>query len=128
MDAVPKTSSKRLAIVHIASLFGTFALIVGGVVLVFAVPRSPIGPVLVLVAVVARFAAQRYLMHLQRLDARSQYESEGQRWWFNRRTRTVEEGERPHGPFRDGPYPTREAAERAPQLARDRAAAWNAED
>jgi hypothetical protein len=118
---------KRLALVRIASAFGTLALIVAGIVLVFAVPRSPIGPMFVLVAVVARFAVRGYLTHLQRLDAHRQYELEGQRWWFNRRTRTVEEGERPHGAFRDGPYPTREAAERAPQIARGRAAEWNAE-
>jgi len=57
------------------------------------------------------------------------YEADGsQRWWYDPRSGNVEEGMMPRGRHRDGPYRTREDALRAPEIARERAAAWNAED
>jgi hypothetical protein len=52
-----------------------------------------------------------------------------QQFWFNVRTGKVET-ELDRGPARDllGPYPTRQAAERALQTARERTEAWDAED
>ena len=49
-------------------------------------------------------------------------------WWFNHRTGEVEEGPQSLGSDRDGPYATRADAERAPEIARERARAWAAED
>ncbi|HWM33080.1 MAG TPA: methionine aminopeptidase [Pseudolysinimonas sp.] len=49
-------------------------------------------------------------------------------WWYNHKTRQVEEGPQSLGSDRDGPYSSREEAERAPQIAQERADAWNAED
>jgi len=49
-------------------------------------------------------------------------------WWYNHKTGQVEEGPQSLGSDRDGPYASREEAERAPEIARERAADWNAED
>jgi hypothetical protein len=49
-------------------------------------------------------------------------------WWYNNKTGQVEEGPQSLGVDRDGPYSSREEAERAPQIARERAAKWAAED
>ena len=49
-------------------------------------------------------------------------------WWYNHKTGEVEEGPQSLGSERDGPYASREDAERAPEIARERAAAWAAED
>jgi len=49
-------------------------------------------------------------------------------WWYNNKTGEVEEGPQSLGVDRDGPYSSREEAERAPQIARERAAKWAAED
>jgi hypothetical protein len=49
-------------------------------------------------------------------------------WWYNNKTGEVEEGPQSLAIDRDGPYASREEAERAPQIAQERAAVWNAED
>lgn len=49
-------------------------------------------------------------------------------WWYNHKTGEVEEGPQSLGSERDGPFETREEAARAPEIARDRARAWAAED
>lgn len=49
-------------------------------------------------------------------------------WWYNHKTGEVEEGPQSLGSERDGPYESREDAERAPEIARERAAIWAAED
>jgi hypothetical protein len=49
-------------------------------------------------------------------------------WWYNHKTGEVEEGPQSLGSDRDGPYATREDAARAPEIARERAEAWAAED
>ena len=51
-----------------------------------------------------------------------------QKWWYNHRTGEVEEGPQSLGSDRDGPYGSREEAARAPEIARERARAWAAED
>ena len=45
-------------------------------------------------------------------------------WWYNHRTGEVEEGPLSLGSDRDGPFESREEAERAPQIAAERARAW----
>lgn len=52
-------------------------------------------------------------------------------FWFNVNSREVEEHDDPDraaGSHLLGPYPTREAAERALQTARERTEAWEAEE
>lgn len=49
-------------------------------------------------------------------------------WYYNHKTGEVEEGAQSPGPDRDGPYASREEAARAPEIARERARAWAAED
>jgi len=49
-------------------------------------------------------------------------------FWFNVRTRTVEQGRQSSWEHRLGPYPTREAAERALEDAHQRTEAWDDED
>lgn len=48
-------------------------------------------------------------------------------WWYNNKTGEVEEGPQSLGVDRDGPFATREEAERAPELFAERAREWNAE-
>lgn len=49
-------------------------------------------------------------------------------WWYNHKTGEIEEGPQSLSVDRDGPYATREEAERAPEIARERARAWAAEE
>jgi hypothetical protein len=49
-------------------------------------------------------------------------------WWYNHKTGEVEEGPQSLGSDRDGPFATREEAARAPEIARERARAWAAEE
>lgn len=49
-------------------------------------------------------------------------------WWYNHVTGEVEEGPQSLGSDRDGPFASREDAERAPEIAAERARKWAAED
>lgn len=49
-------------------------------------------------------------------------------WWYNHKTGEVEEGAQSLGADRDGPYTSRQEAERAPEIAAERARRWAAED
>lgn len=49
-------------------------------------------------------------------------------WWYNHKTGIVEEGPQSLGGDRDGPFATREEAERAPEIAADRARQWRADE
>jgi len=49
-------------------------------------------------------------------------------WWFNHKTGAVEEGPQSLGSDRDGPFATREDAQRAPQIIAERARRWAAEE
>ena len=49
-------------------------------------------------------------------------------WWYNHRTGEVEEGPLSLSIARDGPFETRHDAERAPQIAAERAQAWRDEE
>jgi hypothetical protein len=53
---------------------------------------------------------------------------ETQQWWFNNKTGEVEFCPQSLGMNRDGPYDTKEDALRAPEIARQRAEAWEADD
>jgi hypothetical protein len=49
-------------------------------------------------------------------------------WWYNNKTGQVEEGAQSLGSDRDGPFPTREEAARAPQIIAERARRWAEEE
>jgi hypothetical protein len=49
-------------------------------------------------------------------------------WYYNHKSGEVEEGPQSLGTDRDGPYATREEAARAPEIAKERARAWAAEE
>jgi hypothetical protein len=49
-------------------------------------------------------------------------------WWYNHRTGEVEEGPQSLGSDRDGPFETKSDAERAPEIAAERAKAWRDEE
>lgn len=49
-------------------------------------------------------------------------------WWYNHKTRSVEEGPQSLGSDRDGPFASQEEAARAPQIATERAKKWAADD
>lgn len=49
-------------------------------------------------------------------------------WWFNTRTREVEDGPLSLAPDRIGPFATRAEAERAEEVVAERAREWAEED
>ena len=49
-------------------------------------------------------------------------------WWYNNKTGVVEEGPQSLGADRDGPYATEAEAQRAPQIAAERARRWAADE
>ena len=49
-------------------------------------------------------------------------------WYYNHKTGEVEEGAQSLGSDRDGPFASKEDAARAPEIARERARRWAAED
>jgi hypothetical protein len=49
-------------------------------------------------------------------------------WWYNNKTGAVEEGPQSLGSDRDGPYTSEADAKRAPEIAKERARAWAAEE
>ena len=49
-------------------------------------------------------------------------------WWYNNKTGEVIEGKFALGQDLDGPYETREDAERAPEIARQRSLRWQTEE
>jgi len=49
-------------------------------------------------------------------------------WWFNTKTGEVEEGAKSLGSDRNGPFATREEAQRAPEIAAERARRWAEEE
>ena len=57
-------------------------------------------------------------------DGVSQHPDNDAQWWYNHKTGEVEFGRQSLGGDRDGPYSSREEAERAPEIARERAEAW----
>ncbi|MGV8912303.1 MAG: methionine aminopeptidase [Rhodoglobus sp.] len=49
-------------------------------------------------------------------------------WWYNHKTGEAEEGPQSLGVDRDGPFDSRESAERAPQIIAERARKWADEE
>lgn len=49
-------------------------------------------------------------------------------WWYNHKTGKVEFGRQSLGGDRDGPYASEAEAQRAPEIARQRAKEWKDEE
>ena len=49
-------------------------------------------------------------------------------WWYNHKTGEVEQGRQSLGSDRDGPFASEADARRAPEIARERAKAWEEEE
>ena len=49
-------------------------------------------------------------------------------WYYNNKTGEVEEGQQSIASELDGPFASREEAQRAPEIVAERAAKWAAED
>lgn len=49
-------------------------------------------------------------------------------WWYNNKTGEVEEGPQSLATDRDGPFATREEAQRAPEIIAERARKWAQEE
>jgi len=64
----------------------------------------------------------------RRIKAAEQSIPPADQWWYNNKTGEIEQGPQSAGPDRDGPYASREEALRAPEIARERAARWAAEE
>ena len=106
-------------------------LLVGmvGFFLVVAIRAPVAGFLLMGLGFTGRLAASGFDTYFAVREPGLSYRADGsQRWWYDPRSGNVEEGMMPHGKHRDGPYRTRDDALRAPEIARERAAAWNAED
>jgi len=54
--------------------------------------------------------------------------ADAKQWWYNHKTGEVEQGRQSLGLHRDGPFATKEEALRAPEIAKERAAAWEDEE
>lgn len=54
--------------------------------------------------------------------------SKPEQWWYNHKTGEVEQGRLSLGMHRDGPFATREEAQRAPEIARERSEQWRDEE
>ena len=118
---------RRYLIVRLAESVGSFLLIGAGVVVIAANPL--VGALIVGAGFVFRIVMSVLSRRLQMQVAEQTYLDEGSsRWWYDPRTGQVSEGRMPSLPQMDGPYASRADAERAPEIARERAAAWNAED
>lgn len=55
-------------------------------------------------------------------------EDKDKKWWYNHTTGEVEYGRKSLSMHRDGPYDTEDEARRAPEIARERAAAWERDE
>ena len=51
-----------------------------------------------------------------------------EKWWYNHQTGEVEYGRQSLSMDRDDPFDSEEEATRAPEIARERAAKWAAEE
>ena len=49
-------------------------------------------------------------------------------WWFNNKTGEVESGKQSLGLDLDGPFTSKEEAQRAPEIARERSKAWEEDE
>lgn len=107
----------------------TLALIVLGILVLSVLKAIVVGVAIIVIAVAARLALTFLVTPLaNRGLATTHHDRRSDAWWYNTRTHEVEQGAHALGSLRDGPFATREEAARAPVIARERAARWNAED
>jgi hypothetical protein len=122
-------AQRRWIIVRLGGSVLFLALIVLGFVLAGPLNSAPAGIAVIIVAIVFRIALPFVATRLgTRGLPTTRLTGTADTWWYNHRTGEVEQGPQSLGLDRDGPYATREDAMRAPEIARERAAKWNAED
>ena len=97
-----------------------------------AVTRGGISDPLAVVLVVVTFYYGSSTLLLLVLQLRGKLPTAKERsmtqWWYNYKTKQVEEGQQSLGSDRDGPFASREEAARAPEIIAERAKRWAAED
>lgn len=114
---------------QLAAKFGSLVLLFVGALLTTILPIHSIGLALIIGAFALRVGLTIRENSTRKETAKLAYVASGkEQWWFNRRTGEVEEGTVLGGLHLDGPYSSREDAMRSVEIARERAAAWNAED
>jgi hypothetical protein len=122
-------AQRALRIVAVVRLTTFLPLLGIAVVLALNAPTSRVAPVVAIAAIASRIALTLVAGALTRRVAHRQYLATGaSRWWYEPRSRTVHEGEHAPSALWHGPYATRDDAERAPEIARERSAAWAADD
>jgi type 1 glutamine amidotransferase len=72
-------------------------------------------------------ARGQYAEDMSKQDSGRLHEPTGE-WWYNNKTGEVEHGPQSLGVDRDGPFATREEAERAPEIFAERSRQWAADD
>jgi hypothetical protein len=107
----------------IVSVVG-LGLIIGGIAVLLLTPVTFLG----LAMVAAGFVLRTVTVILNGVSRWQALLASPPVWWFNPRTQQLAEGRFAPGLGWDGPYTSREDAARAPEIARSRAAEWNAED
>ena len=123
-------AQRRWIVIRLLGSAGFIVLGILGFVLLFAVKAQIAGLVVLGFAIVFRISVPLLAIALGNRvpGAGVALGRPAGTWWYNHRTGEVEEGPQSLGLDRDGPYATREDAMRAPEIARERAAKWNAED
>jgi len=120
---------RRYLILRLAESAGSFLLLIAGFIVLGATGNPTLGLLLMGAGFLIRIVLSRYTRRLVVEAAQKSYvDSGGSRWWYDSRTGQVAQAALRPAPQFDGPYAGREDAERAPEIARQRAAAWNAED
>lgn len=114
---------------QLAAKFGSTVLLFAGALLTTLLPIHSIGLLMLFCGFVLRVGLALNENSTRKETAKLSYVASGkEQWWFNRKTGEVEEGPVLGGLHLDGPYSSREDAMRSVEIARERAAAWNAED
>jgi hypothetical protein len=125
----PAQLDRRSLIARVGEILGSALLFVIGLGVIGAAHNPVVGLVIIGAAFASRLLLSAYSRRLAIQAAEQSYADEGgARWWYESRTKQVAQAALSPGPLFDGPYKSRADAERAPEIARERAAAWNAED
>jgi hypothetical protein len=125
----PAQLERRSLIMRVGEILGSAMLFVIGLAVVGAGGNTILGLAIIGAAFASRLLLSAFSRRLAIQAAEQSYvDAGGARWWYESRTGQVAQAALSPGPMFDGPYASRADAERAPEIARERAAAWNAED
>jgi hypothetical protein len=134
MNAGPGPTAEQhvqrlLLIVFLAEHVGGLLVFGAGFAVIAVAQNAVLGLLIMGIGLAGRYGLSIARRRIS-LDAAQQsyYDGGGARWWYDSQSGQVAQGPLAPGPLFDGPYSSRADAERAPEIARERAAAWNAED